>query len=220
MMLTEFQILTNDRGSVLIIALLVLVLLTIIGISATTTTTTDIQIAGNEKVHSMTFYAADAGIEVGRALLNDLKTVDSGYWDNLLSGASFTWEGADITTDLRCGNDAECSCDPNDPNYCPDRYLDEVITAVGTADVGPGTAPPSFRLWVRDNDDLDGDATVDTDNIIFLTSTGSYQNATVQIETQVRYSGGGDQYAQEHYDTDSSGVAARESGTVADEQRW
>ena len=52
MMLTECKILRNDRGSVLIIALLVLVLLTIIGISATNTTTTDIQIASNEKVLS------------------------------------------------------------------------------------------------------------------------------------------------------------------------
>ena len=131
-MLTEFQILRNDRGSVLIIALLVLVLLTIIGISATTTTTTDIQIASNEKIHSMTFYAADAGIEVGRALLNDLKMADSANWDNLLSGASFTWKGADITTDLR--ND--------DPNQ-PERYLDEIIEAVGTDKDMVGQAIPS-----------------------------------------------------------------------------
>ena len=208
MMLTEFKILRNDRGSVLIIALLVLVLLTIIGISATTTTTTDIQIAGNEKVHSMAFYAADAGIEVGRALLNDLKTADSGNWDNLLDANQCNWVDAD-------GNGASAtSVATGNPDG--DMLINSLVLAVGTLDVGPA----SFQLWVRDNDDLDGDATVDTDNIIILRSTGSYQNATVQIETQVRYSGGGDQYAQEHYDTDSSGVAARESGTVADAQRW
>ncbi len=197
MMLTEFQILTNDRGSVLIIALLVLVLLTIIGISATTTTTTDIQIASNEKVHSMAFYAADAGIEVGRALLNDLKTADSGNWDNLLAG------GTQLV-----GQDAGV------------ETLNGMI-----ADNTVGVSRVSFNLQVRDNDDLDDNLTVDTDNVIFLISQGEYRLtatnvAQVQIETQVRYSGGGDQYAQEHYDTDSSGVAARESGTVADEQRW
>ncbi len=196
-MLTEFQILTNDRGSVLIIALLVLVLLTIIGISATTTTTTDIQIASNEKVHSMAFYAADAGIEVGRALLNDLKTADSGNWDNLLAG------GTQLV-----GQDAGV------------ETLNGMI-----ADNTVGVSRVSFNLQVRDNDDLDDNLTVDTDNVIFLISQGEYRLtatnvAQVQIETQVRYSGGGDQYAQEHYDTDSSGVAARESGTVADEQRW
>ena len=209
-MLTEFHILTNDRGSVLIIALLVLVLLTIIGISATTTTTTDIQIAGNEKVHSMTFYAADAGIEVGRALLNDLKTADSGNWDNLLDANQCNWVDADgngvSATSVATGN----------PDG--DMLINSLVLAVGVGTLQVG--PASYDLWVRDNDDLDGDATVDTDNIIILRSTGSYQNATVQIETQVRYSGGGDQYAQEHYDTDSSGVAARESGTVADAQRW
>ena len=209
-MLTEFHILTNDRGSVLIIALLVLVLLTIIGISATTTTTTDIQIASNEKVHSMTFYAADAGIEVGRALLNDLKTADSGNWDNLLDANQCNWQDADgngvSATSVATGN----------PDG--DMLINSLVLAVGVGTLKVG--PARYDLWVRDNDDLDGDPTVDTDNIIFLISTGSYQNATVQIETQVRYSGGGDQYAQEHYDTDSSGVAARESGTVADEQRW
>jgi len=197
-MLTECKILRNDRGSVLIIALLVLVLLTIIGISATNTTTTDIQIASNEKVHSMAFYAADAGIEVGRALLNDLKTADSGNWDNLLAvgGAQLVGQDAGVET------------------------LDDMI-----ADNTVGVSRASFTLQVRDNDDLDGILTVDTDNVILLISTGEYELtptnvAQVQIETQVRYSGGGDQYAQEHYDTDSSGVAARESGTVAGEQRW
>lgn len=207
MMLTEFQILRNDRGSVLIIALLVLVLLTIIGISATTTTTTDIQIATNEKVHDMTFYAADSGIEVGRALLNDLKTADSGNWDNLLAGNTCNWQDAD-------GNDVSAagSGTPGD-----DMLINPLITQMGkSSQVGQA----SFQLWVRDNDDLDGNDQVDTDNILILTSAGSFRNATVRIETQVRYSGGGDQYAQEHYDTDSSGVAARESGTVADQQRW
>ena len=62
-MLGRDDILNNERGSVLIIAVLMLVLLTIIGISATNTTTTDLQIAGNEKTHRIAFYAAEAGIE-------------------------------------------------------------------------------------------------------------------------------------------------------------
>jgi hypothetical protein len=53
--------LANDRGSVLVIALLVLVLLTLIGISATTTSTTEVQMAGSEKVYEMAFYAAESG---------------------------------------------------------------------------------------------------------------------------------------------------------------
>jgi len=51
----------NDRGSALVVALLVLVLLTLMGISATTTSTIEVQMAGNEKFHDMTFYAAESG---------------------------------------------------------------------------------------------------------------------------------------------------------------
>ena len=184
-MRTEFHIdiVRDEGGSVLIIALLILVLLTMIGISATRTTNTDIRIANNEKIHRMAFYTAEAGIEVGRAALNDLKVADSGSWDNLLQ---------DVTT------------------------LDAVIDAGGSRNVGDA----SFTLEVDDNQDLDGSMLVDTDNTIILTSTGSYGNAQAQIETIVRYTGGGDQYAQEHYDTDSSGTAAGESDTVASSQRW
>jgi hypothetical protein len=184
---------------VLITALLVLVLLTIIGIAATTTSRTDLQIAGNQKIHSMVFYAAEAGVQVGRALLNDLKTIDSGNWDNLLAEQQLV--GHPVGT----------------------KTLDDII---GAGDiVGPDTF--SFDLEIRDNDDLDGNDEVDTDDVIVLVSTGTFEPlpgyvvAQVQIETQVRYTGGGgDQYAQEHYGTASSGVASGESGTVPAQQRW
>jgi len=180
---------------VLITALLVLVLLTIIGIAATTTTTTDLQIAGNQKLHGMAFYAAEAGIEVGRALLNDLKKDDSGNWDNLLAEQQLVGQAHGTKT------------------------LDQVIGGKNSA--GPAT----FSLQVRDNDDLDGNDEVDTDDIIVLTSTGEYvagifNKVTVQIESQVRYVGGGGQYAQEHYGIESSGEAVRESGAVAAQSRW
>jgi len=214
MMVSRFEILRNEKGAVFITALFVLLLLTIIGIAAITTTTTDLQIAGNQKLHSMAFYAAEAGIEVGRELLDDLKKADSNNWSKLLDGTSFTWEGEEITTD--CVDD----CAPDDSSS--DRYLDEVLAANGTS---PDVGQARFRLWVRDNDDLDSPYDVDTDDTIVLTSIGEYQigflnKVTVKIETQVRYTGGGGQYAQEHYGNDSSGVAAGESDTVADQQRW
>jgi Tfp pilus assembly protein PilX len=193
------DILGNERGSVLVIALMVLVLLTIIGIAATTTTTTHIQIAGNQKIHDMAFYAAEAGIEVGRAVLNDLKEEDSGNWDNLLSGQQLVGQTAGTTT------------------------LDQIIDEAGGRTVGSPQC--TYTLQVKDNNDLDGNNQVDTDDIVVLTSTGRHGTAPgkmtqVQIETQVRYTGGGGQYSQEHFGTDSSGVAAGESGAVAAQQRW
>lgn len=56
-----FSPLTNDKGSALILALLILVLLTLMGISATTTSTIEVQMAGNEKFYEMAFYAAESG---------------------------------------------------------------------------------------------------------------------------------------------------------------
>ena len=56
-----FSPLTNEKGSALILALLILVLLTLMGISATTTSTIEVQMAGNEKFHDMAFYAAESG---------------------------------------------------------------------------------------------------------------------------------------------------------------
>jgi hypothetical protein len=54
--------LNNEKGSVLIIAVMILVLLTVIGISAITTSNIEVQISGNDKINKMVFYAADSGI--------------------------------------------------------------------------------------------------------------------------------------------------------------
>ena len=61
--------LNNQRGSALVIALLMLVVLTLIGISASTTTTFELQIAGNDKLFKRAFYAADGATEMGGELL-------------------------------------------------------------------------------------------------------------------------------------------------------
>ncbi len=85
---------------------------------------------------------------------------------------------------------------------------------------GRNVGAASFTLAVVDNADLDGSDEVDTDNIIVLTSTGQHLSSQVIIRTTVRFSGGGDQYAQEHYDTGSSGVAAREGTATTNNLRW
>ncbi len=75
----------NDRGSALVVALLVLVLLTLMGISATTTSTIEVQMAGNEKFHDMAFYAAESGWQTS---LNWLDRQFPGVTQNL----GWDWE--------------------------------------------------------------------------------------------------------------------------------
>jgi len=54
--------LNNEKGSVLVIAVIFLMLLTVIGTFATTTSMIEVQISGNDKIGKMVFYAADSGI--------------------------------------------------------------------------------------------------------------------------------------------------------------
>jgi hypothetical protein len=88
----------NSNGGVTIAALLILAVLTIIGISSISTSNIEVQIATNDKVHKMAFYAADGGTEVGTELLelniacaggfasddlamtDDITAVDKDFW--------------------------------------------------------------------------------------------------------------------------------------------
>jgi Tfp pilus assembly protein PilX len=57
-----FYIRSNEKGSTLLISILILLLLTVIGIAATNTSTIEILISGNDKFAKKAFYAADGGI--------------------------------------------------------------------------------------------------------------------------------------------------------------
>jgi hypothetical protein len=192
------SIINNQQGSVIVIAVIILVLLSIIGIAAINTSTTEMQISTNAVLHNVAFYTADSGIEAGRAALNTLKLNDVGSWDNLL----FNLDAADVDKVSIIVNGS--ACDP-DPCWTLDDIIDEVEP--GGRSVGPAT----FTLTIKDNNDLDGNDEVDSDDTIELTSTlvSPYRNATATISTTVR--GGGEAYAQEHYNAGSSGDAVSES---------
>jgi len=55
----------NERGIVMIVALMLLLALTIIGISSISTTSFESIISGNERLANVAFYAAEAGIQRG-----------------------------------------------------------------------------------------------------------------------------------------------------------
>ena len=197
----------NQQGSIIVIAMIIMVLLTIIGITATTTSTTEVQIATNAVLHNIAFYTADSGIEAGRAALNSIKIEDAGNWDNLLFNRN---AADDDKVSIKIGG---VDCTP-DPCWTLDDVIDQIEP--GGRTVGPAT----FTLTVEDNDDLDGNDEVDTDDTVFLTSTlvSPYRNATTTIRTSVH--GGGEAYSQEHYNAGSTGEAAMESEGVSANVRW
>ena len=75
----SLHILDNERGSVLLVSVLVLLLLTIIGIFATTTTDIELRISGNEKLAKIAFYEADGGTEFCRELLEQNIACPEGF---------------------------------------------------------------------------------------------------------------------------------------------
>ncbi len=201
------SIINNQQGSVIIMAVMILALLTVIGISATNTSTTEVQVSTNAVLHNIAFYTADSGIAAGRAALNNLKIADAGGWDILLSNeiACTACLGYEVTdcTDSDCYELIKAS-------GCTTCYaLDNII-----GDAGRTVGPATFTLTIQDNDDLDANDEVDSDDTVFLTSTlvSPYRNATATIRTTVR--GGGEAYAQEHYNASSSGEAGMESEEV------
>ena len=80
----------NPNGGVTIAALLILAVLTIIGISSISTSNIEVQIATNDKVHKMAFYAADGGSELGTELLEL----------NIACASGFASDDLPITTDI------------------------------------------------------------------------------------------------------------------------
>jgi hypothetical protein len=65
----HFQILNNENGSLLVIAVVLLMLLTVMGLAITTTTSIELQIAGNDRLHKTAFYQADGATDLASELL-------------------------------------------------------------------------------------------------------------------------------------------------------
>jgi Tfp pilus assembly protein PilX len=71
-MKSAFQMVNNEEGSALIVALLMLVLLTIIGVSSTNTATVELQIVNNDLSYKRNFYLAEAAaMECAQTLENE-----------------------------------------------------------------------------------------------------------------------------------------------------
>jgi hypothetical protein len=83
------EIITNEDGSVLIVALVILVLITIMGLTVTRNSDIDIQIAKNEREFVQEFYTADSAWREGIQWLDTRATAPANVNKNLyLSGVT------------------------------------------------------------------------------------------------------------------------------------
>ncbi|MHB1398666.1 MAG: pilus assembly PilX family protein [Trichloromonadaceae bacterium] len=99
--------LDNERGVVLVTALMVMALLTVIGISALNSSDTELKITGNQRVATQAFYLAEAGIQhaVGVFRTNDVATLESMESTELtkqaLGGGSYSVDVDNLTDTSR-----------------------------------------------------------------------------------------------------------------------
>ena len=96
------RLLTNEEGSVLIVAIVILMLLTLLGIYATRTSEIELQIAGNERLYKQNLYRAEAAANEAAQILEDTNpgTYSTLGWLYLM--------GSGVTLDNAKGQDDPC----------------------------------------------------------------------------------------------------------------
>ena len=183
------------RGSALVSVILVLLVLTIVGVGIAYFTSMEDRLSGNTRITKAGFYAADAGLRRGEALLNEVINLDPAICgaqslSQLLAartppilrvpGGGYDALVLDFTTHagtplppatVAClGVDALAFKDVLIPPPASVSVVDRV----------------SYSLYLRNNvDDAQGTDTLDTDNIVNLVSIGTVQLAVGVVVTKI-----------------------------------
>jgi type IV pilus assembly protein PilX len=74
-------ILREQSGAALVIALLMMIVITLIGVASTSTSIFEIKLAGNKRGSTSAFYAAESGIQIATANIQNFN-LDARYVDN------------------------------------------------------------------------------------------------------------------------------------------
>jgi hypothetical protein len=91
--------LTNEKGSAMIISLLVLLMLGVIGVAAIQTSNTEMDIARNYQTDMKSFYAAEAGAELAFTVIHDTLTWRAGFNDYPFADGRFDVSIIDSTSE-------------------------------------------------------------------------------------------------------------------------
>jgi hypothetical protein len=167
------QIIHNQNGSVVIVALAMLVILTIIGFSASNTATIEMHLSTNTLLYERAFYAAESGMEHAVGLLT-IPFVQQNT-ASLASGAAADWDfalvGATDSFPVDGGG-----------NPAPDGVGDFAGGVVWIASELDGI---SYTVTLWNNSD-GGSPTDDSDGLIFARSIALGPRGTVcRIETML-----------------------------------
>jgi Tfp pilus assembly protein PilX len=154
----------QEEGFALILAILSLMLLTFLGLALATTTSTELRIATNYRWNMQALYNAEAGVEVGKRVLQSLN------WDSALPAYTRgAWTALTANPTAQCSNCNppggksaslrnwemwDCDKQGNGVGYGvvlwdkTDAY-ENVTTAPNLPSVAGTTLNGAFTLWIR-----------------------------------------------------------------------
>lgn len=152
----------GENGIALILAILALMLLTFLGLTLAATTSTELQISSNYRMAQQALYNAEAGIEVGKAILRDVD------WKTILPVARTTpWTLDDSVYDApvppfgagpRDCENGNTDCAQAKSDGCDKRgaqagygvvFNDGSLRAQDIRNFGGFALNGTFTLWVR-----------------------------------------------------------------------
>ena len=195
----------RERGSALVSVILVLLVLTIVGVGIAYFTSMEDRLSGNTRIAKAGFYAADAGLRRGEALLNEVINLDPTacaippastlVLSALLANRSVAPVlnvpgGGYVALPLDLTTISTPACLGTDRK----AYLNVPIPPPAGVSVVDQVA---YSLYLRNNeDDAPGTDVLDTDSIVNLVSVGTVQLAagvvvTKIVEEQLLLSSGG-----------------------------
>jgi PilX N-terminal len=187
------------KGSALVSVILVLLVLTIVGVGIAYFTSMEDRLSGNTRISKAGFYAADAGLRRGEALLNEVMNLDPATCGAQSLSLILAARSAPVLNVPGGGYPAQVldlSTISNAGCLGADRraYLNVTIPPPASVSVADRV---SYSLYLRNNvDDALGTDVLDGDNIVNLVSVGTVQLAagvvvTKIIEEQLLLSAGG-----------------------------
>ena len=115
-MYSDDKLVYNDRGSIMVVALLLLVFLTIIGITATNNTRMELSVTRNSQVYKRDFYVADSGWRAAAMNLQDFGVAFPNYAGDFdaggtLNGIDYNYTIFDETTATKAaGSSGSMGC--------------------------------------------------------------------------------------------------------------
>ncbi len=154
-MKTAFLIQGNEKGSVIIAAIMILALLTVTTFMAMNTSDTEVQISGNALIYKKTFYTAEAGIEHAMKLLEGPFVIHNA--PKVKTGARADWNFALDGSNVNPANDPNAdSIGEYDPDYGGAVWVNKATI---------GGVTYTVSLW--NNQDA-GDFQNDTDGLVWI----------------------------------------------------